>query len=464
MTRQGQHITVVGDMMLDVYVHGQVHRLSPEAPCPILDHPHREYMPGGAANVAAQLHAMGHEVTLAGNSTDFGPLLPSMQEDRRYHLETFVDLHTAQSKYRYIADGRQLLRVDHEQRLQGIELEQERILGLLRQTPTDVAILSDYNKGFLTRHFTQALIQHYTASGTPIVVDIKEPDTAKYHGATIIKGNQKECSAFFANETQQMTPDEARLYTQTHLHLVAQTLQCQAFIMTCSGDDAIVCLRETDHYTTIHIPVPQVTVHDVTGAGDMVTAMLADGIGLNIRDNIQRALRVASLMVSMPGRQYLTPSQIDGTPTAANTIASIPRSGRTVFTNGCFDILHAGHLHMLRQARSMGDRLVVGLNTDDSVRRLKGDGRPVNTLQDRMDMLLALDAVDYVIPFEQDTPLELIRQLRPDILVKGGDYTPDTVVGSHEVQAYGGRVAIVPLRQGLSTTAILNHKLNTTLC
>ena len=455
-------ILIVGDMMLDIYHSGQVTRMSPEAPVPILHitAPDR-CIPGGACNVAMNVSASGHTVYLAGITgiDENGDTLISLlkQAGIDCSLVQRADTDTI-TKARFITDrSQQLIRVDTEDP-DDIEAhaDHHHMLDAIEAVLPDVSliIISDYLKGLLTADFTQSLIRLASDHGLKTLIDVKDPVTDKYTGAWLLKPNRSELG--YMTHMPVATPDEI---ADAAGRLRAET-GCEYVLTTCGADGMVLTAGEGSH----HIPAYGQDVYDITGAGDTVIAYLAAGLadGMNIREAAELANRAAGIGVSRQGtatvsRQELTDKHIADTRETA-VLPAIASSDRTVvFTNGCFDILHVGHKRYLEQARALGDRLIVGVNSDASVRRLKGPDRPINTAADRIEMLSALKCVDEVIIFDEDTPYELIDRLRPDIIVKGGDYSIDEVVGRDIVESYGGRVEIIPYVEDRSTTAIIER-------
>ena len=441
-----KNILIVGDMMLDIYHKGQVTRISPEAPVPIL---HRtdpdRFVPGGACNVAMNVCASGHNAYIAGivgNDANADTLLSLLKEsdiDTSAVIRCDIDTIT---KERFIsAQNSQLLRVDTEDPSSIRSLtDYDRILDSVSSLipQIDLIILSDYMKGLLTYEFTQALIKLASKHNIRVLIDVKDPGLSKYAGAWLLKPNRSELAAMTGMPVR--TADE--IYSAS-CKLIENT-GCKYVLTTC-GEDGMILTRDGSFR---HIPAYGKEVYDITGAGDVVIAYLAAGLsdGISIDDASDLANRAAGIKVSKMGTATVSIHELDSAP--AKTV---------VFTNGCFDILHIGHIRYLEQAKVLGDKLIVGVNGDESVRRLKGPGRPINTVSDRVEMLKALECVDEVIVFDEDTPYALIDRLKPDILVKGGDYTIDEVVGRDIVESYGGHVEIIPFVKDRSTTSVIER-------
>lgn len=440
---------VIGDVMLDVYIKGEARRLSPEAPCPVLDEcgEPRESL-GGAANVAVQLAASGFDVTLWGcigtdnAAASFKSLIGHAGIKPR--IIEHADCATT-VKTRYIAgDNRQLLRVDRDCRYIPTSDNIAALTDILGSNRFVAVVMSDYGKGVLSPQLCRAVINACRNSNTPVIVDIKHAPFDKFAGATILKGNRLEITEIAATLPSCATAadDAARL------KLISDSLGCDRVIMTDGSQGIIGYDRSEGH---VNSPTADVPVFDVTGAGDVVTAfiaMLTVDSAMSLNDTLRYANIAAQRKVSQAGTAAIALSDI---------VSGNHNKKKVVFTNGCFDVIHAGHISLLQQARALGDMLVVGINTDRSVRELKGPGRPVNTLDDRIAVLTALKCVDRVIPFDESTPARLIKSIRPDVLVKGADYNVSEIVGSDFVISYGGSVITIPLVEGQSTTRILER-------
>lgn len=462
METKTKKILVVGDVMLDVYVSGVARRLSPEAPCPVLsDCAAPINRLGGAANVAAQLAASGLDVTLwscIGSDCE-GATLRRLASEAGINalLPEIADVATT-VKTRYIAEGNhQLLRIDRDCPYSPDSSDYAECVSPLPDVSGfDAVILSDYAKGILTEELCCRLIGECRATGVVSVVDIKAAPFRKYAGATVIKGNHREFDHLFADLGINPADNIA-----DKLRIAADSLGCEYIVMTC-GKNGMAGYSVAEGY--FNCKADDVAIYDVTGAGDTVTAFLAMLLTDGLRpfgDILRYATVAAQTKVSRTGTATVTYREIvaprRGKIADAATVEAASGGRRLVFTNGCFDVIHAGHVALLEHARRQGDILVVGLNSDSSVSGLKGPGRPVNRFADRAAVLEAMASVDYIIEFDSPTPEALIRRLRPDVLVKGGDYTISDIVGADFVTARGGEVIIFPLKRGLSSTAILNH-------
>jgi D-beta-D-heptose 7-phosphate kinase / D-beta-D-heptose 1-phosphate adenosyltransferase len=459
-------ILIVGDVMLDRSIWGDVDRISPEAPVPVLRSVRTTSAPGGAANVAMNLVGLGVSVAQAGFWGDDA----EMRELRGLLAPAKVDLsgmiascHPTISKTRITARNQQLLRLDVESAEPRPAAEHqallERSLELVRTA--DAVILSDYDKGALSAPLCQAVIAHARQRRIPVLADPKGRDFSKYAGATTICPNLKELGLVTGIPSRDLAP----------LLAAAQELVGQLGIdyMTVTMSEKGIRILYRD--SVFHSPTRARQVFDVTGAGDTVIATLAASLagGLDPETAVTLANIAAGIVVAKTGTapisrhelvaeftassQMKAPDKILDLPHLLVRLAEWRASGdRIVFTNGCFDILHVGHITLLEQCREFGDKVIIGLNSDASVRQLKGPTRPLVSESERARVLAALGATDAVIIFDQPTPLELIQAIRPDVLVKGGDYTASTIVGADDVVTWGGRVEIVPTVSGASTT------------
>lgn len=464
-------ILVVGDIMLDSYVIGDVDRISPEAPVPVLRHVQRFGRPGAAANVAMNLAGLGCRTSLAGfwGSDDEQAELAKLLESARIDTASVVSssLPTI-SKTRIVARTQQLLRLDIESREAFPDEELERLEARTVKLVKKVhaVILSDYAKGALTEKLCGAVIRAARVAGIPVLVDPKTKDLSKYSGATTVCPNLNE----LAMATGVPAHESEALMAAAHRQMVEHDFQFLTVTMSEKGIRIVGADAKDDYFS----PARAREVFDVSGAGDTVIATLAASIagGLQIRTAVDLANLAAGIVVGKVGTvpiaahelvAALTPSsgitsgeKILSFESVQRRVAEWRHAGETVvFTNGCFDLLHVGHIALLEDCRRFGSKLVLGLNADASVGRLKGPTRPIVGERERAKVMAALASVDAVVLFEEDTPLELIRVLKPDVLVKGGDYTVETVVGHEEVVANGGRVEIVPTVEGFSTTKIV---------
>jgi len=456
-------ILVVGDVMLDRYWHGKATRISPEAPVPVVKVHGNDDRPGGAANVALNIAALGAAASLAGIT---GQDEAGDELGRRLaaagvlcHFQASASAPTI-TKLRVTSQHQQLLRVDFEEPFAAADVARLLEQAVAAMPASQVLILSDYGKGTLGQ--TQALIQAARNRAMPVVVDPKGHDFSKYRGATVITPNLSEFEAVAGpchNEEELVSKGQA----------LRESLELDALLIT-RGEHGMTLLQAAR--PALHLPAQAREVFDVTGAGDTVVSVLAAALaaGQSLDAGTALANLAAGLVVAKLGTAAISGPELRraiqlqegtgrGVMTAeqlATVVADARAQGeRIVFTNGCFDIIHAGHVGYLEDARKQGDRLIVAINDDDSVKRLKGSGRPINPVERRMAVLAGLSAVDWVVSFPEDTPEALLQVLRPDVLVKGGDYSVDTVVGGEFVQSYGGDVRVMAFLDNCSTSAIV---------
>ncbi|TCJ15450.1 D-glycero-beta-D-manno-heptose-7-phosphate kinase [Parasulfuritortus cantonensis] len=462
---------VVGDLILDRYLWGEVERISPEAPVPVVRLGRETVRLGGAGNVAANLAGLGLRVDLYGHvGEDFdGRALATELAAAGIAADGLLrGPRPTISKTRVIGSHQQMIRLDREETGAFPAVEQARLLDAVRAALAadvpDVVILSDYAKGCLPAEVCQAVIAMARGAGVPVLVDPKGSDYRKYRGATGLTPNKREAAeatGVSVRDTEALLAGVAGLVRDLGLDFVALT----------RGEEGLSLVRAGSQ---VHLPARARQVFDVSGAGDTVIASLAAGLaaGLGLEEAGVLANLAAGIVVGKVGTvpveawELAREMERQGGISQADKICDWTRARaqveawhrdgrRVVFTNGCFDLLHAGHVGYLEQARKLGDRLVVGLNTDASVSRLKGPARPVIHEADRARVLAALEAVDAVVLFGEETPLDLILALRPDVLVKGDDYREDQVVGAAEVKSWGGSVALIPVLAGRSTTGII---------
>ena len=459
------HVLIVGDVMLDRYWHGSSHRVSPEAPVPIVNVSLEEERPGGAGNVALNISALGGKVSLVGIvGKDPAAILLKNRLDAANVISDF-QVSTSKptiTKLRVMSRHQQLLRMDFEETF-GVEDSDsfdEKIAPLLPKAK--ILILSDYAKG--TLQDCQALIKRAKAAGVPVLVDPKGGDFSRYQGASLLTPNIAEFEAVVGH------CDGEQDVVKKGLQLIAK-LNIDALLVT-RGEMGMTLLRP--HQTAIHLPARAREVYDVTGAGDTVIAVVAAalGAGHNLPDAVALANLAAGIVVGKLGAAVVTEPElrraihseqvfergIVNEDTLVQAVEWARAHGeRIVFTNGCFDIIHAGHVGYLDEARKQGDRLVVALNSDASVKRLKGQGRPINPVDRRMAVLAGLESVDWVVSFDDDTPERLLHRIKPDVLVKGGDYLVDQIVGGEIVKDNGGNVKVLRFFENCSTTSIVNR-------
>ncbi|MEX6501460.1 bifunctional D-glycero-beta-D-manno-heptose-7-phosphate kinase/D-glycero-beta-D-manno-heptose 1-phosphate adenylyltransferase HldE [Pseudomonas zhanjiangensis] len=455
-------VLVVGDVMLDRYWHGGTSRISPEAPVPVVKVEQIEDRPGGAANVALNIAALGAPAQLigvTGRDEAAASLSASLQAVGVQTYFQHIDNQPTIVKLRVLSRHQQLLRMDFEESFatdaDAIARETEALLAGVK-----VLVLSDYGKGALRNH--QVLIQAARAKGVMVLADPKGRDFSIYRGASLITPNLHEFEAIVGH-----CHDEAELVAKGAE--LMHELELGALLVT-RGEHGMTLLRP-DH-APLHLPARAREVFDVTGAGDTVISTLAASLAADeaLPQAVALANLAAGIVVGKLGTAAISAPELRraiqreagserGVLGLEQLLVAIDdaraHGEKIVFTNGCFDILHAGHVTYLEQARAQGDRLVLAVNDDASVSRLKGPGRPINSVDRRMAVLAGLGAVDWVVSFSEDTPERLLEQVRPDVLVKGGDYGIDQVVGADIVSAYGGEVRVLGLVENSSTTAIV---------
>lgn len=460
-----RQVLVIGDVMLDKYWHGSTNRISPEAPVPVVKVSDVDTRAGGAANVAlniAALHSSARVAGLVGQDNEAQELRQLLEE--RSVSTQFVAAETEPtiSKLRIMSRHQQLLRLDQE----------EFFPTEIAQTLTDkvqadienseVVILSDYAKGAIQQ--PQQLIQQARAAGKPILIDPKGTDFEKYRGATLLTPNMSEFEAVVGHcQNEEAVVERGfALLDQLALDALLVTRSEKGMTLFQKGQDPVYFAANAQ------------SVFDVTGAGDTVIATLATGLagGLSLENSVEIANIAAGIAVSKLGTETVSLAELNQAIetyygfeqtkvlSEADLIQRLAtargRDERIVFTNGCFDILHPGHVSYLEHARKLGDKLIVAVNSDASVSRLKGPTRPINDLTHRMHVLGGLASVDWVVAFEEDTPARLIAALNPDILVKGGDYKPEEIAGADTVIANGGEVRVLNFEEGYSTTGIIH--------
>jgi len=465
------NVLVVGDLMLDKYVWGEVERISPEAPVPVLRTGRRSQQPGGAANVAMNLAGLGAHVTVmgfGGGDADQSALESLLRDASVEHSIVACPGVPTTSKLRVLAGHQQLLRMDSEAKIPCFNGAGDRLL--LQVMPaiaeSSVIVLSDYAKGVLSERMCRTIIEEARRLHIPVVVDPKGRDFTRYCGATAICPNAKELA-----EASGESASDLKWLLAAGQSMVA-SLNLQYMLVTLS-EKGITILRQDSRH---HVPATARQVFDVSGAGDTVIAAIAAAIaaGIPIEVAAQLANVAAGVVIGKVGTvpiqreelmgalSYETEADSEGKvttlkPLLARVAGWRSRGLQVVFTNGCFDLLHTGHIALLEHSRRMGDRLIVAVNSDRSVRELKGSERPLVREQDRARILAAIAAVDAVVLFDEATPLQLIEAVRPDVLVKGGDYVHDEVVGAAEVRGWGGRLELVPKVADRSTTHLVER-------
>ena len=465
-------VLILGDLILDRYVVGEVQRISPEAPIPVLRGKHFDERLGGAGNVAANLHSMSAEVEVLGviGEDEHGTRQLELLRAIGVEVEGCVLDTTRPStvKTRMISGIHQMLRLDWEDSRPVAEDCAKRLVENVRaRIPlAQAVVLSDYGKGVLTPEVLRAAIDAARDAGVPVLVDPKGKDYGRYRGATLITPNRKEAEEALGRSLEDLPDIEnaaAELMELAELDAAVITLGAEGIYYRSCTDALGNCEGR--------VATKARDVFDVTGAGDTVIANLALGLaaGLELSVAVELANHAAGIVVGRRGAASVTRQEIAIAVGAGSHAAGKifqrkdlgkaiadwrARGKRIVFTNGCFDILHVGHVDYLRFARSRGDVLVVGVNDDESVRRLKGPERPFNPIGDRLELLAALEMVDGVVAFGEDTPAKIVEEITPDVLVKGEDWRDKGVVGREWVEKHGGEVHLAPLVPGRSTTAI----------
>jgi D-beta-D-heptose 7-phosphate kinase/D-beta-D-heptose 1-phosphate adenosyltransferase len=459
-----KRVLVVGDVMLDRFHYGHVERISPEAPIPVFKNTSQRATAGGAGNVACNIVALGGVAALVATvgSDAAAAELKGLLDAAGISHDLLVSPRPTTVKVRFVARGQQLLRSDEEDSTPADHMAEDIVAMAAKWMPNCAAVvLSDYAKGTLTRSVVKRIITIARQAGKPVVVDPKHRDLSRYSGATVVTPNRSEVAVATG-----IDPANDELAGQAGL-IACEQAQAGAVLVTRGADGmTLVQGGVANHFHSI----PR-QVFDVSGAGDTVVAAvsltLARGGHLNTATRLANA--AAGITVSKVGTSTVSRAELIDEMLLTerdDQVTSLERARRAVelwrssglcigFTNGCFDLLHLGHIHLLRQAKAECDKLVVGINNDASVRLLKGPTRPVQDERTRATILANLRQVDLVIVFAAETPLELIEALRPDVLIKGADYRRDEVVGTELLDSYGGRVVLAQLLNGYSTTATL---------
>jgi len=458
-------VLVAGDVMLDRYLFGGTSRISPEAPVPVVHVQTSDDRAGGAANVAVNLASLGVRTTLLGvvGRDEEAARLQSVLEQHRIECRfSCSDNRPTITKTRVQSRGQQLIRLDREEPA-GASAGPSIVRPLSRALhEVDAVVLSDYGKGALAD--VADMISACRTAGVPVMVDPKGTDFTRYRGASVITPNQSEFEAVAgrAESDEDMVERAAAMVTDLELEALLVTRSEKGMLLVQAGEEPLFLSTQARE------------VFDVTGAGDTVIATFAaaHAAGADLQQAAGLANLAAGLVVRKIGVASVTPWELRvalhqrgqggrglvGEAELKSLIDEARARGESiVMTNGCFDVLHAGHVAYLEEAKSLGDRLIVAVNDDDSVRRLKGAGRPFNTLADRMLVLAGLASVDWVVPFSEDTPARLIGALLPDVLVKGGDYRAQDIAGAKDILAHGGEVRVLSFREGHSSTRIIDR-------
>ena len=456
-------VVVVGDVMLDRYLFGSTGRISPEAPVPVVHVHETDDRPGGAANVAVNLASLGVSTRLVGvvGKDDAADSLRAILKSRNIHCDFHaVEDRPTITKTRVQSRGQQLIRLDQEN---AAAMPGDEVVKVLKRSikSANAVVLSDYGKGALADVAT--MIQVCREAGVPVLVDPKGADFEKYRGASVITPNQSEfeLAAGHCRSDEELVSRARKMLDDLNLDALLVTRSEKGMLLLEAGMEPVFLSTRARE------------VYDVTGAGDTVIATLAGAVASGQGFPAAAALAnvAAGLVVRKIGVATVTPGEISvslhqrgqggrglvGLSELKLMVAeSRGRGERVIMTNGCFDVLHAGHVAYLEEAKNLGDRLIVAVNDDASVRRLKGESRPINELEDRLLVLAGLAAVDWVVPFSNDTPAELIAEVLPDVLVKGGDYKPDDIAGAKDVLNNGGEVRVLAFREGHSSSRIID--------
>jgi D-beta-D-heptose 7-phosphate kinase/D-beta-D-heptose 1-phosphate adenosyltransferase len=457
------NIVVFGDVMLDRYVSGSVDRVSPEAPVPVLKPIKEEIRLGGAANVALNLSSLGSKVSLigiSGKDNSSAQIIKLLKENKIKSELVKSSLPTI-TKLRLLSSKQQLLRVDNEEEFTKVDWKsvKRRFDKSILQKSNNLLIISDYGKG--TLQDIPAVIRKAKKLKKTVLVDPKGDNFSKYKGADVITPN-------FSEFIGEVGPVRSEREITTKAKDLIKSLNLGALLVTRGSEGMILFNKEKGKVVRSDFPTQAKEVFDVSGAGDTVIASLAAALstGLDMTSAVKLANVAAGIVVGKSGTATASISEIEPHFTGEDLVFSLKEAKKhsvmlrkngkkVVFTNGCFDILHAGHVHYLEQAKELGDELVVGLNSDSSVKTLKGPSRPINNLEQRAKVLSSLKCVDRIVSFADETPIKLIKEIKPDVLVKGGDYKAKDVVGHKEIKSWGGEVKIIPLVPGLSTTNII---------
>lgn len=474
--RPSVRVAVIGDIILDEYLEGSVSRISPEAPVPVHLVKSVSHSAGGAANAARNISLAGGEVDLFGvcGKDEPASVLFNLLKKDGVHTDSIISVadRPTNRKTRVTSSNHQLVRIDWE-RVQALEEKnQELLLKNLSNKQFDAVLVSDYGKGLLPTKLLQNIFKYAQERKIPVVVDPKGSDFSRYKGCTVMTPNMKECHvALGIDEDIPIAGEELGRQLQSRFGLND--------VLVTMGAQGMIYVPNDTKKATVYRKAKAKEVFDVSGAGDTVAAILALGLGAgsSSEDLINLANTAAAIVVAKWGTQAVTEAELHNamfaeTHGASSSVGSKilkfeelsqlklrcqKESRRVVFTNGCFDIIHAGHVDYLEKAKHLGDVLIVGVNTDESIREIKGEKRPIVELAHRMKVLSALSFVDYIVPFSEKTPLRLIEELSPQVLVKGADYKVDDIVGAKHVKANGGSIQTIDLVPGISTSTLVDR-------
>ena len=462
---------VIGDVMLDKYIHGNVERISPEAPVPVVHVKKENYVPGGALNTACNIVTLGGNALVVGiiGNDDAGKTLQNELKQRKINSEGIVisSKKPTIQKVRILGQNQQLVRIDYEKNNVIDEDAENKIIELINHNiqNVDAVVISDYAKGCITENVAKKAIEIANKNSKIVIVDPKPNNKALYKGSFLITPNKKEAC--------EMTKIEAK--TEEDILKIGKKLieELDSNVLVTRGEKGMTLFEKNGEIT--NIPTQAKEVYDVSGAGDSVIAALA--LALSSKTSLQEASILAnhagSIAVGKIGTATITLDELsralEKQSTKVKTLEELKgivddlkkKEKSIVWTNGCFDILHVGHVKYLQEAKKLGDILILGLNNDESIKRLKGKNRPIVSQHERAEILSALLSVDYLIFFEQDTPINEIKILVPNIIVKGGDYKEEDIVGHDIMKESGGKVEVIPFIGEFSTTNIINKILET---
>ncbi len=455
-------ILVVGDVMLDSYLFGNVSRISPEAPVPIINVKKETNVPGGAANVANNIVKLKANCKLFGLTGNDDALLMLKneldKENIKHNLYSFLKKTIV--KTRIVSGNQQLLRIDFEDSFSFTEEQETRFIDqILKEINSyDVVLISDYAKGVCSKNVCQSLIKEARKQKKAVIIDPKKRDWERYNGATLITPNLKELGEFLGENLSNTDECIKEALTKAYKMLSID------YLLVTRSEKGMTLYDGKDFY---NFPTEAKEVYDVSGAGDTVIATLSVGLasGMSMKEAVSISNKAAGVVVGKAGTspilyeelvRVFEKQELNKLLTLEELLIVLDdlrkKNKKIVFTNGCFDILHRGHITYLFEAKKLGDVLVIGLNSDSSVKRLKGEKRPINSEKDRALLLSALEMVDYVVIFEEDTPYEILSKIKPDVLVKGGDYKVENVVG----REFASETVIIDFVDGYSTTNIIN--------
>ena len=466
------HVLVVGDLMVDEYLWGDVDRISPEAPVQVVSIKDENYALGGAGNVVNNIVALGGKVSVAAvvGSGRNGQLLLELFSDIGVDTAGIVrePNRPTTRKTRIIAANQHVLRIDRETRIDISDATRDKIAAFIkRKMPdVDVVLISDYGKGLMTKTLLSIIVATAKKYDKMTIVDPKGLDFSKYAGASMLTPNKKEAALASGIEVT----DESTLRQAGNE--ILESVGLDRLLITCGGDGMVLLGQNSDPF---YIRADARQVYDVSGAGDTVLAVLGLAIaaGCSLEDSVVMANTAAGIVVGKVGTAAVSRKEMDAalkpydvdTPSKLKRLSELPvitkelkkKGHRIVLTNGCFDLLHAGHVKLFAAAKQLGDTLIVAIDDDDSVKMIKGPGRPVIGARERVRILCALDMIDYVVVFSSRELERLIETIRPDFLAKGSNYTSEEVYGREIVEQFGGRVILIPITEQISSTGIINH-------